>query len=264
MSTHASEILDAAETLLDAHAFTDHCPIGLQVAGRARRVDRIATSVSCTLDVFRRAAEGGAQLLLCHHGLFWKGTSPVIDPVLRERLDALIASGMTLAAYHLPLDAHAGIGNNALLADALGIDRHGRFAEHGGHRIGILGSFPEIERDGQVADGLTIGELATRVRDAVGGREPLILGASSRPIRRIGIVSGAAATDVVEAARLGCDAFLTGEPREDTHALARELDITFVAAGHHATEVLGIRALGELLARRFDLQHDFLDSDNPV
>lgn len=257
MAALVSEILEHADELLDAHAFRDYCPIGLQVAGRIDRVDTIATSVSSTLDAFRRAAALGAQLLLCHHGLFWKGTPQVVDPLMRDRLDVLFTSGITLAGYHLCLDAHPEIGNNALIADALGLRRSAvPFAIHGGRPIGIVGKLP--------GDGEPLDAFVTRVQSLLDGRSPLLLGARPERVRRIAVSSGGSASNIVEAAALGCDLFLTGEPREDTHALGTELGIAFLAGGHHATEVFGIRALGEALAIRFDLEHTFLDADNPV
>lgn len=251
------EILDHAEQLLDAYAIPDYGPIGMQVAGRVDEVSAIATSVSSTRDAFGRAAAAGAQLLLCHHGLFWKGTPQVVDAIMRERLATLFDHGITLAAYHLSLDAHPEIGNNALLADALGLEREEvPFDVRAGRSLGVVGRLPD--------DGMPLASFAALVQDAVGGREPLVLGAAVQQVRRVGVVTGGAATSVVEAAHLGCDAFITGEPREETHALASELGIAFLAAGHHATEVFGIRALGERLAARFGVDHTFLDADNPV
>ncbi|MCW2956707.1 MAG: Nif3-like dinuclear metal center hexameric protein [Thermoleophilia bacterium] len=260
MTTTVRDILTAAETLLDAHAFQDYGPIGLQVAasdGGDAVVTRVATSVSSTLDAFERAAAAGAQLLLVHHGLFWKGTPQVIDGPMRSRIAALVQADITLAGYHLPLDAHAEVGNNALICDALGLTRSDTpFAVHGGRAIGIIGELP--------GDGHTAADFLDRVTEVVGGRRPLALGTFPDRISRVAVCSGGAASDVVEAAALGCDAFITGEPREDTDALARELGIGFVAAGHHATEVFGIRALGERLSARFGLEHVFLDAANPV
>ena len=257
MAATVSEILEHADTLLDAHAFADYCPIGLQVAGRHAQVDTIATSVSSTLDAFRRAADAGAQLVLCHHGLFWKGTPQVVDPVMRERLATLFEGGMTLAGYHLCLDAHPELGNNALIADALGLERTDEpFAIHGGKAIGIVGALP--------GDGEPLDAFVARVQGVLGGREPLVLGAPVEQVRRVAVSSGGSAANIADAAALGCDVFITGEPREDTNALGRELGIAFLAGGHHATEVFGIRALGEHLAAHFGLHHEFLDADNPV
>jgi dinuclear metal center YbgI/SA1388 family protein len=257
MPTSVSEILAYTDDLLDAHAFADYCPTGLQVAGRSDEVTTIATAVSSTLDAFQRAAEQGAQLVLCHHGLFWKGTPQVVDQVMRDRLDTLFGNGMTLAGYHLCLDAHPTLGNNALIADALELTRTDQqFAVHGGRAIGLVGTLPE--------DGDSLEQFTTRVQGVLRGRSPLVLGGRPERIRKVAVSSGGSAANIVEAAALGCDAFITGEPREDTHALGRELGIAFIAGGHHATEIFGIRALGEHLAEHFELEHTFLDSDNPV
>lgn len=257
MTTTVRELLDHAEELLDAHAFSDYGPIGMQVAGRAEQVETVATAVSCTKDVFERAAAAGAQVLLVHHGLWWKGMSQVIDATMRERLAILFDAGITLAGYHLPLDAHAGLGNNALLARDLGLDVTGEpFATHHGRAIGLVGEYADA--------GIAVAEFESRVTAATGGREPLALGAEPERIRRVAVSSGGSASSIAEAAALGCDAFVTGEPREDTRAFAHELGIRFYAAGHHATERGGIRALGQHLAERFGLRHEFLDVDNPV
>ena len=262
MAPTVTEILEYTETLLDAHAFADFCPIGLQVAGRHEQVDTIATSVSSTLDAFERAADLGAQLVLCHHGLFWKGTPQVVDPIMRDRLATLFKHGITLAGYHLCLDAHAELGNNALIADALGLTRVAEpFAMHGSRGIGVIG---EIPPNGLDAPGETLEAFSARLRDVLGGREPLVLGAPVERVRRVAISSGGSASYIAEAAALDCDVFITGEPREDTNALGRELGIAFIAGGHHATEVFGIRALGEHLAEQFGVRHEFLDADNPV
>lgn len=257
MPASVRDILTWSEELLDAHAFSDYCPIGLQVAGRHDTVDMVATSVSSTRDAFERAAAAGAQLLLCHHGLFWKGMSQVVDPVMRDRLQVLFDAGITLAGYHLPLDAHPEIGNNARIADELRLVRStADFALHGGRAIGIVG---------ELAEPHDIAAFAADVQRITGGRAPLVLGAETRPtVQRIAVCSGGAAADIADAARLGCDAFITGEPREDSLAFARELGIVLIAAGHHATETFGIRALGDRLAHEFDLRHVFLDADNPV
>jgi len=257
MSANVITILDWAEDLLDAHAFADYCPIGLQVAGRAEEVDTIATAVSCTFDVFERAADAGAQLLLVHHGLFWKGMSQVVDPIMRDRLAVLFDAGITLAGYHLPLDAHPGLGNNARIVDELGLTRTELpFAVHGGRAIGLVGEFAVARPTLDFVDDVT---------RLTGGREPLVLGAETyETITRVAVCSGGAASDIADAAALGCQAFITGEPREDSLAFARELGIVFIAAGHHATETFGIRALGDAAVEKFGVRHVFLDADNPV
>lgn len=257
MTTTVRELIAHADQLLDAHSFSDYGPIGVQVEGRDTSVDSIATAVSCTRDVFERAAAEHVQVLLVHHGLFWKGDSQVVDAVMRERLAILFEAGITLAGYHLPLDAHAGLGNNALLVEALGLTRTDTpFAMHGRHAIGFVGEY--------AGDGIDQTTFTARVTEATDGRAPLVLGPAQPSITRVAISSGGSARSITEAAALGCDAFVTGEPREDSRAFAHELGIAFYAAGHHATERGGIRALGAHLSREFGVRHTFLDVDNPV
>lgn len=253
MAAGRDEILAFCDAELDVRRYRDYGPIGLQVAG-SERVERIAAAVSVTRDVLQATVDAGAQLLLVHHGLFWDRDPRVVDELMRERLRLLIDGGVTLAAYHLPLDGHPEIGNNALLARHLGLLDRGRFAEHGGVEIGVHGRLPEP---------LAPDELGRRVEQAV-GRAPLVLPGSRRVLRTVGIVSGGAGSDIAAAARLGLDAFVTGEPEEPSAALARELDVAFYAAGHHAGERLGIRALADRVAERFALSSTFVDSDNPV
>ena len=239
------------DALLDPGAFDDLGPNGLQVPGppEPRDVRRVVTGVSAQRALIDRAVELDAQLVLCHHGLFWDFLPTGLTPVLAERLRPLFQHGIALAGYHLPLDAHAEVGNNALLADALGCAGHERFD------IGRIGRF-----DG---DGITPGDLVARVREAT-GREPLVFDAGPARVRRIGIISGAAAKWLPKAVALGLDAFLTGEPAEHVMADAREAGIHFIAAGHYATETFGVRALGERLAATHGVEHVFVDIPNPI
>jgi dinuclear metal center YbgI/SA1388 family protein len=247
-------LIDHLDTFLEAGAYADYGPNGLQVPG-AREVRRVVTGVSANADLLEAAAARGADLVLVHHGLFWRGQPLGIPPVLHRRLRVLYAHDMALAAYHLPLDGHEALGNNALLADALGLADRGRFAVHGGRPLGVHGRLPAP---------LGPEAFLARVREAVDGREPLLLGAGPGEVRTVGIVSGAAADDLHEAAALGLDAFITGEPAERSFSDARDTGTWFVAAGHHATERCGIRALGEHLAATFGLEHEFVDVPNPV
>ena len=243
-----------ADALLDVASFPEYGRPGLQVVG-ADEVSRVACGVSSSRELFVRAGEAGAQLVLVHHGLFWSFQPPGLTPLLAERLRPLFKHDVNLAAYHLPLDAHPTHGNNALLAQALGCERHEPFGAYKGTPIGRAGTF--------AGDGITRDELHTRVREAT-QREPLMLGAGPERIRTIGIVSGSAADTLHEAAAAGLDAFLTGEPREHITSDARELGLHFVAAGHYATETFGVRALGDLLAERFGIEHRFVEIPNPV
>jgi dinuclear metal center YbgI/SA1388 family protein len=251
---HIDQLIAALDELLQPAAFQDLGPNGLQVPG-ARDVSRVVTGVSAQRELSERAVELGAQLVLVHHGLFWSFQPPGLTPLLAERLRPLFKHDVNLAAYHLPLDAHPTHGNNALLAQALGCERHEPFGDYKGTPIGRAGTFE--------GDGITADELRARVREAT-QREPLMLGAGPERIRTIGIVSGSAADTLHEAAAAGLDAFLTGEPREHITSEARELGLHFVAAGHYATETFGVRALGELLAERFGIEHTFVEIPNPV
>jgi dinuclear metal center YbgI/SA1388 family protein len=234
------------DALLDPAAFDDFGPNGLQVPG-AETVARVATAVSANADVFVRAAAADAQLVLVHHGLWWKGMPQHIDAALHRRLKPLFAHDLALAAYHLPLDAHPEVGNNALLARALGGTDLRRFAD--------LGFSARLD--------VPAAELRDRVA-AVTGREPLHLASGPDRVRSIAVVSGAAASYLPRAIAEGHDAFLTGEPAERVYAQAREGGVHVFAAGHHATETFGVRALGDRLAAAFGIEHVFLDEPNPV
>ena len=245
-----TSIVAALDALLEPGAFEDLGPNGLQVppppgAGEATHV---VTGVSAQKELFERAEALGAELVLTHHGLFWNFHPTGLTLILAERLRPLFRSGIALAAYHLPLDAHPEVGNNAILAKTLGCDRHEAFG------VGRIGTFEE---------GIAADELFARVREAC-DREPLVQGAGPERIRRIGIVSGSAASSLPEAVALGLDAFLTGEPKENVMADAREAGIHFIAAGHYATETFGVRALGDRIAAQFGVEHTFVDIPNPV
>jgi dinuclear metal center YbgI/SA1388 family protein len=255
--TPLADVLAEADRLLEPERFDDYCVNGLQVPGPAE-VQRIASGVSAHVELFERAAESGAGLLLVHHGLFWGPGVRAIDATLHRRLKVLFAADIALAAYHLPLDAHPELGNNALLARALGAEHMQPFGSYRGETIGFLASLG-IDAE----DGVEAAELFARV-GRVTSREPLVLGSGPPRIQRLAIVSGAGSDFAEEAAAAGAQALLTGEPAERVTATARELGLHVIAAGHHATETLGIRALGELLAGRFGLDHVFIDVPNPV
>jgi dinuclear metal center YbgI/SA1388 family protein len=247
-------IVTALDELLEPAVFRDLGPNGLQVPGE-RDVERLVTGVTAQRALIERAVELDAQLVLVDHGLFWDFHPTGLTPVLAERLRLLFRHDIALAGYHLPLDAHPSVGNNAILAERLGCERHEAFGAVKGTPIGRLGEF--------AGDGIPAEEFFARVRE-VTGREPLVQGAGPEIVRRIGIVSGSAADALGEAAALGLDAFLTGEPREHVMADARELGMHFIAAGHYATETFGVRALGDWLAARFGVEHIFVDLPNPV
>jgi dinuclear metal center YbgI/SA1388 family protein len=195
-----------------------------------------------------------AQLLLVHHGLFWDSQPRALSEPMAERLRLALAAGLSVAAYHLPLDAHPEVGNNALLCERLGLGATGTFAAVRGRDIGVIG---------RSEDGIGASDLVSRVEELV-GREPLVFDAGPDPIRSVGFVSGAGAGEIHAAVRLGLDALLTGEPAEHAMADAREGGVHFIAAGHYATETLGVRRLGELVSERFGVAHEFIEVPNPV
>jgi dinuclear metal center YbgI/SA1388 family protein len=249
-----SALLAELDLLLEPARFSDYCVNGLQVPGPPR-VTTIATGVSAHAELFNLAAGEQADLLLVHHGLFWGSELQAIDQPLKRRLQILFDADMALAAYHLPLDAHPQLGNNALLAQALDAVAQEPFALHRGQPIGLIATLPH--------EGLPAAELFARVH-AITSREPLVFDAGPERVDRLAIVSGAGGDYLADAEAAGADALLTGEIPERTMAQARELGLHVIAAGHYATETFGVRALGEHLAARFELRHVFLDVANPV
>jgi dinuclear metal center YbgI/SA1388 family protein len=215
----------------------------------ADEVAKIVCGVSSSRELFDRAADAGAQLVLVHHGLFWRNEPLVVDRRLRGRLEALFRADLTLAAYHIALDAHPEVGNNAQLARRLGVEPEGRFAG-----IGV---------GGRLVEPGSIEELAARVSETV-GRAPLVFASGPERVERVAISTGAGGYDLLQAAREGYDAFVTGEPEEPNMHAAEVLGIHLVAAGHYATERFGVQALTERLAGEFGLQWEFLELFNPV
>jgi dinuclear metal center YbgI/SA1388 family protein len=246
---HRDEIVRRANELLDVARFPEYGPPGLQVVG-ADEVRKLACGVSCSRELFERAAAAGAQMVLVHHGLFWRNEPVWVDRRQRGRLEALFAADLSLVAYHLALDAHPELGNNALLARALGVR--------------VDAPFGEVGHGGCLREPWALDDLVACVRDAVGGREPLVFPYGPERVQRVAICSGGAQSLLIEAAHEGYDLFLTGEAGEPTLHTARELGIHFVAAGHYATELLGVQALARQLAGEFDLEWEFLDLPNPV
>jgi dinuclear metal center YbgI/SA1388 family protein len=247
------EIIGYLDELLDAAAFDDYGPNGLQVPG-ADEVRVVATGVSAHRDLFERAADAGAELVLCHHGVLWNSQPRAISVALKERLRVLFDGNISLAAYHLPLDAHPKLGNNALIREALGLEEAGQFGEHRGRPIGLIG---------RAREPIPFAELLDRCRELF-GQEPFAWDAGPERVSSVGVLSGGGASSFGEAIALGLDAFLTGEPGEPAMADAREAGVHFIAGGHYATETFGVRRLGELLEERFGVEHRFIDVPNPI
>jgi len=241
------------DELLDARRGRDYGPNGLQVEGRPL-VGKVATGVSACRELFLRAREAGADTVLVHHGLFWEWMPRQLTGFHFERVAELVRSGMSLLAYHLPLDRHAGLGNNAVAARRFGLVDLEPFCLYEGLPVGFKRRFPEpVAPD----------RLAALCRE-VYGQEPLAFLSGPSPVATLGIVSGGAQKELYDAIADGLDAYLTGEVSEWVMNVAREAGIHYLAAGHYATERLGVQALGEHLAERFGVEVEFIDVPNPV
>jgi dinuclear metal center YbgI/SA1388 family protein len=255
MSVSLCEITRYLEEYLQPGQFQDYCPNGLQVEGRPAVV-RLATGVTACQLLLDQAIAWGADALLVHHGYFWRGEPPQLVGMKRRRIASLLASDISLLAYHLPLDAHPQVGNNACLGKLMGIhpDVQEPLQPGVAGGVGNIGNLPQSVR---AADFVALLESVT-------GRKPLHVGEPDARVRRIAWCTGAAHGYIEAAAQAGADVFVTGEASEQTVHIAREEGIQFVAAGHHATERFGVQALGQHLAARFQLEHRFIDVDNPV
>ncbi|QOZ82767.1 MULTISPECIES: Nif3-like dinuclear metal center hexameric protein [Chromobacterium] len=243
-------LLSSLDTILEPWRFKDYAPNGLQVEGRPT-VRKLVTGVTASQALIDEAALRGADAVLVHHGYFWKGEDARICGMKRQRVKALLEHDLSLLAYHLPLDAHLELGNNAMLGKVLDLDALGQGGEqgllwHGSWRQG--GS--AVDFRGHVSACL--------------GRDALLLGRADKPISRVAWCTGGAQSFFAEAIDLGVDAFITGEASEQNHHMAMECDVAFIAAGHHATERFGIKALGERMAQLHGISVEFVDISNPV
>lgn len=247
------ELATILDQLLDISRFRDYAPNGLQVEGRAQ-VNNIITGVSANQALIDAAVAANADAILVHHGFFWKGENPCIVGHQYQRLKTLLSHDINLYAYHLPLDYHQELGNNALFAKAMGFETIGQFSAGEQPGVGYYGKTAEI----------TALALAQKLEKLL-LRQPLhIASTSQQNIRQVAWCTGAAQDHIIAAKNLGMDAFITGEVSERTFALAKELDIHFYAAGHHATERFGIKALGEYLSHHYQLTVQLVDIDNPI
>jgi dinuclear metal center YbgI/SA1388 family protein len=251
--TNLQEILEYTHRLLEVDRYSDYCPNGLQVAGGAE-VRHLVSGVTASLALLEAAVERGAQAVLVHHGYFWRGEDPCITGMKRRRLRSLLVNDISLLAYHLPLDAHLALGNNAQLAGRLGFTVDGRLGQAGAVQVGMYGT---------PAEPLSGPDLARHIARRL-GRSPLHIPGRARRIRRVGWCTGAAQGYLHEAVEMGLDAYISGEVSEQTVHEARECGVHYFGAGHHATERYGVQALGNHLAERFALSHEFIDIDNPV
>ncbi len=245
------ELTAVLNGLLDAGAYKDLCPNGLQVEGQSD-VRHIVCGVSACVDLFEQALKHGADTILVHHGIIWNFERPLYNGAYKKRVKLLLENDLNLLAYHLPLDAHGTLGNNALIAGELELSEREAFGDYNGVSIGFSGLFKD-----------TADRLFEKVRRRINPNAMIFpFGPSS--VNRVGVISGAAQKEIKQAVLQGFDAFITGEVSEHVYHYAREEGIHFIAAGHHATEVFGVRALGEYIGREFNLKTEFINIENPV
>lgn len=241
------ELCHFCDDYLAIDDFNDFCPNGLQVEGKAN-VQKLVTGVTASLELIDAAIEQEADAILVHHGYFWKGEAQPLVGFKGRRIRRLMQNDINLLAYHLPLDAHPAIGNNAQLAA----------------RMGWL----VTEQDGmlwlgEVAESCSVDQVMEELGESIDSN-PLLIYGGNHPVRKIAWCTGAAQSYIQQAADLGAELYISGEISEHTVHFAREVGIHYIAAGHHATERYGVQALGELLANRFAISHSFIDIDNPV
>jgi len=252
--TQLTQIVDYCDELLQVQNFSDYCPNGLQVEGKAE-VKKIIAGVTASQSLLEQALAQQADLVLVHHGYFWKGEDASIVGLKKKRIACLLKNDVSLLAYHLPLDAHEDYGNNAELGRLLGVEVKGVVNQ--GPAAGLLWY-------GDLNESQTADQLSLHINTVL-GRPPLHLcSTSQQPIRRLAWCTGGAQNYFEQAAALGVDAYISGEVSEQTFHLARELDVHYFAAGHHATESYGVQALGRHLASQFGLEYVFIDIPNPV
>lgn len=245
-----NDLIDYTQQFMQVDRHKDYCPNGLQVEGRAD-VGKIITGVSASLAFLEQAAERGADLALVHHGYFWRNEDPRVVGIKRKRLAFLMERNISLMAYHLPLDAHPEVGNNATLGHKLGLVQTGSVGD------------ANLICYGSLEQSCSLAAFAKRI-DTVLQRPSLVVGDLDKKLKNVAWCTGAGQSYMEEAISLGVDAFISGEISEQTTHLAHESGVAYIAAGHHATERYGVQALGEHLAKKFALEHEFLDLYNPV
>ncbi|BCM23999.1 Nif3-like dinuclear metal center hexameric protein [Methyloradius palustris] len=236
--------------ILQVERFRDYCPNGLQVEGK-QEVSKIVAGVTASMDLLEAAHAAGADLILVHHGYFWRNEDARVIGMKRARIKFLLEHEINLLAYHLPLDAHAEYGNNVQLAKKLGFQLEGWAGEQ------------NIIAYGTIAVPVSLQQLGAHINQQL-NREPLLIGEQNKLVKRIAWCTGAAQDYIEQAIDLGVDVFISGEISERTVHLARESGVAYIAAGHHATERYGVQALGEHLATHFNLGYEWIDIDNPV
>ncbi len=247
---HRNELEVYLNQLLEIPRFRDYCPNGLQVEGKDN-IQTVISGVTASLDLLQAAVAANADAIIVHHGYFWRGENERLVGLKHRRIALLMSHEVNLFAYHLPLDIHPDFGNNVQLGQKLGLVETGRFGEQ------------DVAMHGNLSQTMTLGELSKKISQTL-LREPMTVGDSDKPIRRVAWCTGAAQSYFDEAIQLGIDAFITGEISEQTVHNSRESGVAFISAGHHATERYGVQALGDHLVHQFGVTHQFIDIDNPV
>ncbi len=233
--------------LLQPERFSDYCPNGLQVEGR-REIKKIITGVTASYDFLEAALQANADAVLVHHGYFWRGEALPIVGMKKRRLQFLLQHEINLFAFHLPLDAHTELGNNVMLAKQLDLK---------------VTEWAEMLALAELSQPQTLQTFSAHV-EAKLKRKPQVIGDLKKPIKKIAICTGAAQDYIDRAVTAGVDVYISGEISEQTVHIARETGMSYISAGHHATERYGIQALGEHLADKFGIKHEYIDVDNPV
>ncbi len=250
MSTSLKDLLTYLNQQLQPHNFKDYCPNGLQVQGKDN-IKKIVTGVTASQALLDAAVAQQADAILVHHGYFWKGEAAEIIGMKQQRLKTLLTHDINLIAYHLPLDAHLELGNNIQLAKQLNIINPTAAVDN------------ELLFQGELNSAQAANDFANHIEQQL-QRKPLHIAGTEKPIQRVAWCTGGAQDYITDAAELGVDAFISGEVSERTFHIAQELQIHYFAAGHHATERYGIKALGEHLTQHFGFEQQFIDIDNPV
>ena len=243
-------LVDYTRQLLQVERYADYCPNGLQLEGKAS-INKIVSGVTASMALLESAKNAGADAILVHHGYFWKNEDAAIVGLKRNRIKFLLENNISLLAYHLPLDAHPALGNNAQLAQKLGLEVTSWQGNQGLVGLGILPSAPSLK------------DFSQHVENKL-QRTPLVIGDMNKSIKNVAWCTGGAQGYMQDAIDLGVDVFISGEVSEQTYHLARESGVAFIAAGHHATERYGVEALGEHLAQHFGIEHEYIEIDNPI
>ncbi len=253
MPVSLKQLESELKQVLRPEQFNDYCPNGLQVEGRSE-VTKIVSGVTACQRLIEAAVDVKADVLLVHHGYFWRGEDQSISGIKKSRIKALLKHDMSLLAYHLPLDVHQEFGNNVQLAKVLGIEIEGDLGKQNNHPIGLIG---------RVHRALSFVAMQELLAEKL-GRKALAIEGKVDQIKTVAWCTGAAQNYIELAVEAGVDAYITGEVSEPTVHIARESGIHFFSAGHHATERYGVQAIGKYLADKFSLEHQFIDIDNPV